>query len=117
MLWHLIIGPIREGPQDRTAERVVGVHSEDVLVLEQEIDLRPRLWLRERVRACALLLVLGLPVVRVLAVHVEAVEGTRYLPPEAVVILEDPFPEEPVIRGVRVHLVGGAGDHEPRVLL
>src|SRR5215213_11190973 len=117
MLWHLIIGPVREGPQDRTAESVVGVHTEDVLVLEQEIDLRPRLWLRERVRPCALLLVLGLPVVRVLAVHVEAVEGTRYPPSEAVVVLEDPFPVEPVVCSVGVGLVGAPGDHKPGVLV
>src|SRR5215212_2674157 len=96
---------------------MVSMHAKDILAGEQEIDLRSRLRLRERVGSCTLLLVLGLPLVGILAVHVEAVEGARYPPPEAVVVLEGPFPVEPVVRGFRVGLVGGAGDHEPRVLL
>src|SRR5215217_6246535 len=99
VLGHLVIGPVGVGPQDPTAERMVGVHAEYVLVPEQETDLRPRLRLRERVGSSALLLVLGLPVIRILTVHVEAVERTRYPPPETVVVLEDPFPVEPVVGG------------------
>src|SRR5215208_4503898 len=114
---HLYTGGPRHGPElDGKSEDTVGIVSPivegagygllrvvaevvvdgDVLVPEQEIDLRPRLRLRERVGPGTLLLVLGLPVIRVLAVHVESVEGTRYPPPEAVVVLECPFPVEPV---------------------
>src|SRR5215203_3879855 len=117
VLGHLVVGSVGVRPQDRTTERMVGVHAEDVLVPEQEIDLRPRLRLRERVWPGALLLVLGLPVIRILTVHVEAVEGTRYPPPEAVVVLEGSFPVEPVVGGLGVGLVGGPGDHEPRVFV
>src|SRR5215218_11404635 len=43
VLGHLVVWPVGVRPQDRPAERMVGVHAEDVLVPEQEIDLRPRL--------------------------------------------------------------------------
>jgi hypothetical protein len=56
-------------------------------------------------------------VIRILAVHVQAVEGTRYPPPEAVVVFEGPFPVEPVVGGLGVGFVGRPGDHEPGVLV
>src|SRR5918993_6031758 len=34
VLGHLVVWPVEEGPQDRAAERMVGVHAEDVLVPE-----------------------------------------------------------------------------------
>src|SRR3712207_4614732 len=73
VLGHFVVGPVGVGSQDGAAEGVVGVKAEDVLVVEEEIHLGPRLGLRERVRPRALLLCFSLPVVRVLTVHVQAV--------------------------------------------
>ena len=45
MFGHLFVRPVGVRSQDGTTESVVGVEAEDVLVVEEEIHLGPRLGL------------------------------------------------------------------------
>ena len=111
--WHLVVVAVGVGAQDRAAERMVGVEGVHVLAGQQGVDVRPGFRLGERVRARATLVGILPPAVRVLAVHVEAVEGTRYLPLESIVVLENAFFVKAVVRPPE--LVRGARDQEPGV--
>ena len=93
----------------------MAVDGEDVLAGEQGVHVRPGLRLREGVRPGAALVGVLPPAVRVLAVHVEAVEGPGYLPLEAVIVLEDALFVEPVVGPSEV--VRCARDHEALVPL
>ncbi len=115
MLGHLPVFLVREGAEDGAAERMVGVQREDVLAREQGFYLRPRFRFGERVGAGAPLFVILTPAVGILAIHVEAVQGTRYLALEPVVVLEETFPVYAVVSGPGLRLVGAARDHEPGV--
>ena len=97
-------------------ERVVRDVAGDVRPRDDRLHVRSRLGLGQRERAGAVLLAFGLPLDREVAVQVEAFERRRDLDLDAVVVADQPFPEQPVERAVLGPLVGVARGQEARVV-
>ena len=97
-------------------ERVVRDIAGDVGPRDDRLHVRSRLRLRQWERARAVLLAFWFPLDREVAVQVEAFERRRDLDLNAVVVSDQPLPEQPVEGAVLGPLVGVARGQEPRVV-
>ncbi len=110
----VVVAAVR--PQMNARERVVRDVAGDVRPRDDRLHVRTRLRLRERERPGAVLLALGFPFDREVAVQVEALVRRRDLDLDAVVVPDQPLPEQPVERAVLGPLVRVARRQQARIV-